>query len=272
MFRETSARRRRERRGSRREARFRDGLGFVERIGLRFARRDIGEDGDGALAKGARDGLVGADRLSLDHAGNRNQLAVIGPDVEVKNVLRPDALGALKAQAYVVTAVLVGKFSLHGAADGGLHGARDGIDGDAGNRGQRAVGIDADLGHAGAKIGVDVAEVARLFHGVNDLGRFLFKHGVVRAAQVELDGKTAPGDEIVRGKVLRHGEDIGNRVEFLAQFIHERELAEHSLGFGLQRDVNKRAVNLAIGDRTVRRSESEVNPPMAEKKWSISGC
>ncbi len=42
-------------------------------------------------------------------------------------------------------------------------------------------------------------------------------------------GKTAPGNEVVRGEVLRDGADIGNGVEFVAQFVHQRELTEAAL-------------------------------------------
>ena len=165
-----------------------------------------------------------------------------------------DALAALEPQAHVVTPVLVRVFALHRAANRGLDRAGDGIDRHARYRGQFAVGIDAHLGHAGAEIGVDVAEIAGLFHRVDDLLRFFLQHAVVGAAQVQLDGETAPGDEVVRGEVLRHGADVGDRVEFLAQLVHQRELAERALRLRLERDVDERAVDLAVGHRAVRRA------------------
>ena len=94
-------------------------------------------------------------------------------------------------------------------------------------------------------------EVAGLVHGGDDLIRLFLEHAIVRAAQVELDGEAAPGDEIVRSEVLRHGDDIGDLVELGPELIHERELADGALGLRLERDVNERAVDLAVGDRAV---------------------
>ena len=224
-------------------------LDLGERLVLRRARGDVGEDRDRALAVAAGDRLQRRALLGRHQRRERHELARRGPHAQAREILRARALVGEQAQADVEAPPAGAVLADAHAADERVERGRDVVDRDAEVGGAGAVGDDAQLGLPELVVGVEVDHEARLRElALSLVAASLDQLVPVRAAHRELDREAALGGEALLREILDDRAQARVGVELLADIAAELGLRRLALAGRHEGDERDPAVDAAAAE------------------------